>query len=234
MNRAGRFSFLLMAVMGLSGWASAAPLQRDWQQFYGPQGLQFDVVRKGKTIGEYRGEFATAGDGFVFHSTMSIDLSILFMDFTYRYDARETWQPQAGDWQMQSLKVKVDDDGDAFALDLASKNDALSGTRQDKKKVTEVRFPNRLLTSQHYNPAILGQQQLINTLTGEINHFTLKNFGQEKISSRDGSIKATHYQYQGDLHDTDVWYDAAGHWVGMAFKASDGSQIRLVCRQCGQ
>ena len=50
-------------LIGLALNARASDAEtRDWQAFYGEQGLQFEVVRNGKPVGDYTTTFEQSGD----------------------------------------------------------------------------------------------------------------------------------------------------------------------------
>jgi hypothetical protein len=73
----------------------------------------------------------------------------------------------------------------------------------------------------------LQQQQLLNTLTGEVSQLNVTELGRDTLQLGDETIVATHYQLGGDLDDTHSWYDQNGRWLGMEFSARDGSRIRV-------
>ena len=88
-----------------------------------------------------------------------------------------------------------------------------------------------LYPTNHWNPAVVEQVRVLNTLTGKINNVQIKAQNKESVLTENGTIEATRYAYSGDL-ETEVWYDDAGRWVKMRFKARDGSTINYVCRRC--
>ena len=55
--------------------------------------------------------------------------------------------------------------------------------------------------------------------------------GLDTVSTRNGSLRARHYLYSGDLNG-EIWYDEDGRWVKLRFRAKDGSMIDYICRQC--
>jgi hypothetical protein len=51
------------------------------------------------------------------------------------------------------------------------------------------------------------------------------------LRTTNGPIKATEFVYDGELK-TNAWYDKQGRWVGLQFKARDGSTITYRCMNC--
>ena len=88
-----------------------------------------------------------------------------------------------------------------------------------------------LFPTNHWNPEVLRQTRVLNTLTGRINRVRIEPQAQETVATEHGDVPATRYAYTGEL-ETEVWYDDAGRWVKMRFKGRDGSTIEYVCRRC--
>jgi hypothetical protein len=67
---------------------------------------------------------------------------------------------------------------------------------------------------------------MINTQNGMLMHPTVTAMGEDQIpSATGGPIRASHFNLSGDAQ-LDTWYDAGQNWVGIAFKAADGSEVR--------
>ena len=74
--------------------------------------------------------------------------------------------------------------------------------------------------------------QLIDTLKGQIASVKINNLGTEKVSAEGRAIYAQKYTYSGDVNAT-AWYDEFGRWVKLSFAAKDGSVIDYHCTECG-
>jgi hypothetical protein len=198
--------------------ASADPLA-----LYGPE-ILFDVYRNGEKVGIHRVRFEENDPGILVESRFEIAIEVLFVTlYRYRYESRALWFGDA----LQSLRAEIDDDGSPFFVE-ARRNEA--GIAISTPKGYEETFPP-LFPTNHWNPAVLGQNRVLNTLTGQINQVVITPRGIEPIPTERGVVSATRYAYEGDLQ-TEVWYDDHGRWVKMRFEGTDGSSIEYACRRC--
>ena len=88
-----------------------------------------------------------------------------------------------------------------------------------------------MLPISHWNAALLAGGPLLNGMTGEVDEVKVAEQGFDTVSTRNGSLRARHYLYSGDLSG-EIWYDEDGRWVKLRFRAEDGSMIDYICRQC--
>ncbi|MEK9678609.1 MAG: DUF6134 family protein [Rhodospirillaceae bacterium] len=75
-------------------------------------------------------------------------------------------------------------------------------------------------------------QTVVVTLTGKISEVWIDSTGTQVIQAQGATIQAVRYACTWEI-ETMVWYDAAGRWVKMMFKAQDGSMIAYRCRDSG-
>lgn len=187
---------------------------------YGAEAF-YSVERKGKTIGHYRLRFDQQSDRLLVDIEMQLHIRVLALfNYRFEYAAQEQW---AADGQLQRLNVRIDDDGVLTQHYIERQNNQLCRV---EAKICEP-LGQRLLTSNHWHPHLPQQQQLLNTLTGQVSQLSVTELGRETLQIGDKSIAATHYQLGGDLDDTHSWYDQNGRWLGMEFSARDGSRIRV-------
>lgn len=190
---------------------------------YGPA-IEFDVYRKGSRVGFHRVRFARAGDAVV--ATTRFKLSVDFLFFTaYRFAYESVARWHGG--QMVSLRATADDNGDHTAVRATLSGDAVAIDGPKGK----TRAPAPLYPTSHWNAGVLGEDRVLNTLTGRVNAVAIAPVGREDVVTERGPVAATRYAYGGEL-ETEVWYDEAGRWVKMRFAARDGSAIDYVCRRC--
>ncbi|GAA0575742.1 DUF6134 family protein [Caenispirillum bisanense] len=204
----------------------AAAAQPDPLALYGPR-IVYDVERNGAVIGRHEVTFTAAGPaGDVVAeaaSTMTVTLlGLPLYRFTYR--SRDVWR----DGVLAQLDAVTDDDGSRSTVTARRDGDGLviDGSL-GRLTATGPLFPTN-----HWNAAVRGSDQVLNTITGGLNAVTMTAAGRETVATRQGPVEATLWTYRGDL-TADVWYDDAGRWVGLRFPARDGSTITYVCRQCG-
>ncbi len=189
--------------------------------------IEFDVIRNGETVGEHIVSFSHQGPQLRVDIRMTLDFrAFLLFRYRFSYQATEWWRDDI----LQRLEVELDERG---------KLKRISGRRQGERlqlrgDLGRASLSLPLLTTNHWNPAALQQQRLLNTLTGELSRIEVQFERQETVQVADQQITGWRYHYGGDLADTRVWYDKQKRWVGLSFIAQDGSEIRFVCRQIGQ
>jgi len=188
------------------------------------QEMRFDVLRGGREAGWHRVRFDRNGSVLTVDSAFHFQIDLLFLTvFQYRYEAIEMWR----DGQLDRLTVKVDDDGTPFAIHAVRADNRLSIRHgEDSYSVGVPLYPTN-----HWNIGVLGENRVLNTLTGRVNRVTIRPVGRETVTTELGDVPATRYAYTGEL-ETEVWYDDAGRWVKMQFTGRDGSTIEYVCRRC--
>lgn len=223
------FAALLMLPLSAAQAACTADtaLNDYVREHYGER-IEFDVYRKGKRIGHHVTHFDVADGELHVRSRMSLTIKVLGVPFyRYAYASTSTW---CGD-TLQSLRATVNDNGNESSM---------------RAKVTEAgltiesaggnqQAPAALLPTDHWNPRVLGAEQVINTITGRINQVVLARCAGEKSGAQHTALPADArcYEYTGDL-SARVWYDAEQRWVGLMFKGSDGSEIVYRCRHCAR
>lgn len=218
---------LALLIFGLDGTVSAKaqdiPAPSDPMTLYG-QEILFDVQRDGDDVGWHSVRFDRDGSRLTVESAFYLQIDMLFLTvFRYDYKSTATWY----DGELERLTVRVDDDGEAF--DLVAKRDDGRLIVATADEVLSLDVP--VYPTNHWNAGVLGEDRVLNTLTGRLNRVEIEALGREAVETERGPIEATRYAYSGDL-ETEVWYDDADRWVKMRFKGRDGSSIEYLCRRC--
>ena len=185
---------------------------------------RYTILRGNSEVGvhEVRREIA-AGETRV-RSSSRIDVRLLGLDlYRFRYNAQEVWD-QAG---LARLEVRVDDDGKPFRLEGRRDGKGFAWTSD----AGAGEHPQSVYPTNHWDPGVLKQDRVLNTLTGDLNRVDIVRVGTEALDLPTGKVQAARYRYVGDL-SLDAWYDDRGQWLGMRFKGSDGSEIRYLCATC--
>ncbi|MGE0484053.1 MAG: DUF6134 family protein [Gammaproteobacteria bacterium] len=186
--------------------------------------IAFDVLRNGRPVGEAVTEFRRAGALLEVHSRMTLDIRVLFVPFyRFSYDSRAQW---CGD-RLAALAARVDDNGTAFALDARASDGALLVDSDAGR----LRAPAALLPTDHWNTAVLDDDAVLNTLTGRINAVRIVPCAEPSPLVMATAPTARCHAYTGEL-EAEVYHDADGRWVGLAFAGRDGSDIVYRCRDC--
>ena len=193
-------------------------------RLYG-DGIDFDVIRKGETIGAHEVRFEHDANGWNVRSLFELEVRFLaFFAFRYRYEADARWVKG----ELHRLRTNTNDDGERFSMLVTRSGDRMQIHLKEKTYSTEA----PIIPTNHWNADVLGQKRVLNTLTGNVNNVTLVAKGREAIPTERGDVVATRYTYTGDLVDTEVWYDDAGRWVKLRFMGRDGTPIEYACRRC--
>ena len=191
-----------------------------------PNNITFNVFRDGVLVGKHQVTFTKLEEGG-FRVVAQLRLQVTFLSFPVyqlHYKSNAVWQ----NGELKNLNSTTNDDGKIFTINVIKKNHGLTVVSKNTKFQTD----KNTLPTNHWNPEVLGDNKVINTLTGELSSIRITSRGKEKIDSMDKTILATKYEYSGDI-STLVWYSDYGNWVKMKFKASDGSDIEYKCIECG-
>ena len=177
--------------------------------------LAFTVWRQGRRIGSHEVLFEQSGDSLTVAT--AAHFAITFGPLTvyaYRYDATETWSGG----QLAAMTAKTNNNGthgtcvvrrDAGRL-------AVSGSKSG-----DYVAPHGSIAGTHWNMAELAAP-MIDPQNGELLRYAIADRGREAPPW--GGDAATHYALAG-LADLDLWYNAAGHWVGLRAVAKDRSVV---------
>ena len=192
-------------------------------ELYGEE-ARYLVLRDGQVVGRNVMTFSRRDERLEVSARMELELRFLaFKLYSYLYESKETWSGA----ELDRLLVSVNDDGEQSEL---------VGERRGGKFVFQGHGANGkveglIFPTNHWNAAVLSQGRVLNTLTGSINVVEITDHGKERVRANGREIEATRYSYNGELQ-TEVWYDDAGRWVGMRFRAKDGSTIVYQCEVC--
>ena len=129
---------------------------------------------------------------------------------------------------MIRLQADQDDNGSVSRVStLIEKNFFVIKGPENKIKTAKFLFPTN-----HWHAGVVGEKEVLNTLTGNIASVRISPGPAERILAQDQLITATPYRYTGDI-ETTVWYDRDGRWVKMAFIAKGGTHMKYYCVECG-
>lgn len=215
---------LLLALMAPDRAARADRSGFDPLAMYGSD-IRFSVWRKDRRIGSHTVQFRRDGD--LVDVQVNFRARVKFLGITayrFEYASSSAWDGAA----LQSLNASVDDDGTQAEVSARRFGgevvvDGSGGLR----RVAGALFP-----SNHWHPGIIGETRVLNTLTGRLDSVSINAVGQERVETAHGYVMADRYLYTGDLHDVDVWYDAAGRWVKLRFLTKGGELIEYRCEKC--
>lgn len=169
--------------------------------------LTFDVIRKGKDIGDQVIRFEQKGEAVAvsLETDVKVKVPILGMNaYVFRQSSRETWQGN----RLVALQSATNDNGKDQAIRLG---------------------PSAVLPASLWNADIVKASKLVNTIDGKTMAVTVQSLGAETVTTASGAVPATHYRVGGEL-ERDLWFDADSRLVHVAFTAEDGSRIDYTLR----
>ncbi|MBT7449030.1 MAG: hypothetical protein HN797_14910 [Tateyamaria sp.] len=167
--------------------------------------LSFDVIRKGKDIGDHSYSFSGSAKAFTVTVTTDIVVKLPLIRITvysFKHESLERWKGG----KLLELSSTTNDDGNPHQLETDSKG---------------------VLPASLWNDDIVGKAQLLNTIDGKIMSIRVADLGKETVVTKRGNVSASHYQLSGDLA-RDLWYDDGGNLAQVVFKADDGSKVTYI------
>ena len=186
---------------------------------------EYDILREGVPVGSHviEVEYHDALTRVVSRSLIEIGF-LGFTFYRFQYESIEKWDDQG----LQQLSVRVDDDGQRLEIDGRRNGDRFSWSTNnaDSKSHEMPVFPTN-----HWNPSVLKQEKVLNTLTGSMNRVYIRPHEEEFLVFGRVTGEIEQFRYDGELR-LDAWYDSSGRWMGMRFKGKDGSTIEYICRSC--
>ena len=192
-----------------------------------PDGLMFDVVRNGNVVGRHSTTFRRDGESLTVESRMGLEIGFLGLTlFTYDYQSTGVWR----DGRLHRLTARTDEDGDVRTV--SARWSEADGTFRVEGSKGTLSAPRPVYPTNHWNPAAITRDVLLNTITGGLNDVSVRAGPIERVATGTGPREARRFDYSGDLMAS-VWYDERGRWVKLRFEGSDGSPVEYRCIECG-
>ncbi len=164
--------------------------------------LAFDVIRKGKDIGDYTITFRKSGNNLLVSLNTKVKVKLPLVGVTvYKFEQKSREQWRSG--KLAALSSTTNDNGQAHSIKLGASS---------------------LLPASLWNMDIVKAHKALNTIDGKKMKISVRKLGNEKVATGHGKVAATHYRITGDLA-RDVWYGADGTLVKVSFAGDDGSKV---------
>lgn len=167
--------------------------------------LTFEVMRKGKDIGDHSYRFS--GSPGAFSVTVATDIAVKIplirtTVYSFKHSSVETWK---GD-KLKGLSSKTNDDGTPHKVNIGATS---------------------LQPASLWNEDIVRSSKLVNTVDGKTMSVRVTDMGSETVKLKRGKIAAHHYRLSGGLK-RDLWFDGDGNLAHVSFTADDGSTVTYV------
>lgn len=206
-------AMLLWPGAALAGWRDGTP----------PAGrLDYAVTREGSPVGDQSVEFIHNGDGFIVRTHVEITVTFLSMTiYRFKHDAVETWDGG----RLTNFVSHSDDDGKNRDVEMAAEGDRLVGIYNGKT----ADVPGDIIPASLWHPGTVSASRLLDPIKGRERQVQVADHGVEEITLGGGPVMTQRYSMTGDI-ERELWYDAEGKLVQVAFEAGDGSEITLTLK----
>lgn len=192
--------------------------------------LSFSVFRKNDSpMGSHRMRFTRDGDRLIMEKEIKLEVTLAFITaYRYVHRNREVWE----NGRLIEIDTRTDDDGETFWL----RGRATEAGFQVDGSNGAFTAPADIIPTSYWNVAITGATRLLDTQRGLIMDVRMEDRGEETLETQAGPIQARHHTINiltnppGTTDRIELWYDAAGQWAGLAFKAK-GQAINYVLDQ---
>jgi hypothetical protein len=180
--------------------------------------LTFAVMRTGSKIGTHMLTFDQDGDNLTVQVNVELRVGVgPIALFRYKHHATEVWK----NGLLASLNTETNDDGTPNKV---TGSRTPEGFKVEGTKARLYIAPDNALPATHWNHKQL-DGPWINTQDGRLLHPKITPMGGELIPVASGAkIRAKHFSLTGDAI-LETYYDDTPNWVGLNFKAGDGSVI---------
>lgn len=179
--------------------------------------IKFEALRDGAPLGVVMQRFRQDGERHEVDTQILFDFSLGPVSlYHYALRSRDVWQAD----RLVAADGVVNDDGDLFEVSVAGRGESL---RVEGGEGTLQAPPLGAMPSTYWNTDLVRANTLIDLQFGRLRKIAMTAKGREPVEVEGRTVEATRYEMRGDL-DLDIWYDARGEWVKMAFVVS-GSEI---------
>ncbi len=210
LGRTGRWWILALALaMGMLQAAAAAEYG-EWR---------FEVKLDDSPIGYHK--FDVRREGSVTTVQSEADFKVRFLFFTayrYRHEYREVWDGNC----LAELRSSTDDNGKPLAVygGLSAGGFDISADQGRR------RLESCVMSFAYWNPAILGQDALVNAQTGEYVPVTVRMSGEQPVSVDGQLVAARRFDLTAEDKQIAIWYGPAGEWLGLEAEVDGGRTLR--------
>lgn len=178
----------------------------------------FRVLLDDKPIGQQRFSVQANGAETRVTSEARFDVTIFGINaYRYRHQAVETWRGGC----LVSLAATTDDDGSLSKVRLVSKGDRQAVETAAGAETIE----GCLMSFAYWNPAMRAQTRLLNAQTGKVEAVQVRRLPDAQVEVRGHAIAAAGFRVSGAAQPVDVWYSAAGDWIGLDAIVGGGRRL---------
>lgn len=179
-----------------------------------PGRSEFEILMNGKPVGRHSVTVSKSAD--ITNVRIAIDMAgkIGPIGFTYRHRCEEAWRGA----QLTSLTCtdRENRSSKSVAANLRGADLVVDGTG------FKGSAPAGILPSSWWRVSTINQTRLLDSRDGKLSRVNVNRVGEDVLQIGGTPVRANHYRMRGAVN-TDLWYDATGHWVRTAFKIAGQS-----------
>jgi hypothetical protein len=196
-------------VLACSAGQARATTAQDWT---------FRVLLDNRPIGQHR--FSVVGDADERVVTSAADFAVKILGLTaysYHHRATERWH---GDC-LTELTANTEDDGRASSVHSEKSGDTLRVVTDEAAQS----LSGCVMSFAYWNPALRGQDKLLNAQTGKVVAVQIQDVGSGTIEVHGHDTPAQQFRIRGAATAIDVWYSPSGEWVGLDATVAGGHHL---------
>ncbi|MGD9671722.1 MAG: DUF6134 family protein [Hyphomicrobiaceae bacterium] len=179
--------------------------------------LVYAVLRDGSPVGRHSLTFTRNGTTTDVDISTRVAVKMAFITvYRFEHDGHETWRGN----NLVAMRSQTNDDGTHHRVEVSSQGDHLQVAADGNRGTA----PASILPASLWEPGVVRQSELLNTLDGKRMRVAVKDMGQEAVKIEGQRTAAHHYKMSGGL-DRDLWFGPDNTLVRMQFAAKDGSTI---------
>jgi len=181
--------------------------------------ISFDVARDGVPgLGHHHVTFRHEGRDLIVDTLIRYRVRLAFITlFRYEHSSREVWRGG----RLMAVEGKTHDN----RRDHWMRGHAVAeGFRVEGSRGSFI-APADVIPASHWNVAMVGARQLLDTQRGLLMDVRVRDAGREKVEAGGRTIRAKRYRVEFLSNApratkwADIWYDEGGNWVKLAFEA---------------
>lgn len=165
-----------------------------------PADRVFDVMLKGRRIGQHAMSFAPHSDGFEATTHLELKLKLAFITLIdMRHESRELWR----DGRLVELRSVTDEDGEVFEVTAAATG---QGIRVRSEAGLIVAPPQIHTSNSIWDVTTMRQSEVIDARNGGIIGLVAEALGDEEIEVSGRDLAAARYRATTPEVVADLWY----------------------------
>ena len=194
--------------------------------------IHFDIIRKGKDIGDHIINFKQKNDQLIVTVDINIKVKIAFV-VVYRFEHKsiEIWKNKS----LISFSGKtIFEDDREYDVSIKDLGDIYEGYGMDGK----FQFPKQVLLSNYWNINVMKENQIFDTQKGIIRETSIKDLGIVELDINDKKIKAHKYVLNANKHpkdkgpfsETTILYDENHELIQFSFNSTKDESLITIIR----